>query len=278
MIRSVHTPIPIAIALAIVLAAPCRLWAIGTADGVPVAGQRLGKRRRPKPDAHRRPPISTATALPTLQRYEGLQDRTADLLPSDSLRAEEWRLQIGSTFPSAERRPTIDGCRRLQWRRKSRSAGRRCRRKNNRTAWRRKGQSEIGRRGRPCRFRRIHCSGRLQSRWYSRHRRFRFQRQRVDNSFRIRRGSFAAGWSLPLPMRGTTYYLSVSDFNLDGISDLAVTSDEEGTLRGHAWQWERHVYLCTSTEPYQRSVLVLPNLRSSALARCKMWLRPICPA
>lgn len=41
-------------------------------------------------------------------------------------------------------------------------------------------------------------------------------------------GSFTAGWSLPLPMRGTTYYLSVGDFNLDGIPDLAVTSDEEG--------------------------------------------------
>ena len=41
-------------------------------------------------------------------------------------------------------------------------------------------------------------------------------------------GSFTAGWSLSLPMRGTTYYLSVGDFNLDGIPDLAVTSAEEG--------------------------------------------------
>ena len=43
-------------------------------------------------------------------------------------------------------------------------------------------------------------------------------------------GSFAIGWSFALPVRGTTYYLTVADFNGDGVSDLAITSDEEGAF------------------------------------------------
>ena len=44
------------------------------------------------------------------------------------------------------------------------------------------------------------------------------------------KGSFRYGWSFALPMRGTTYYLAAADFNGDGVSDLAITSDEEGTF------------------------------------------------
>lgn len=43
-------------------------------------------------------------------------------------------------------------------------------------------------------------------------------------------GAFRFGWSFTLPMRGTTYYLAAADFNGDGVSDLAITSDEEGTF------------------------------------------------
>jgi hypothetical protein len=43
-------------------------------------------------------------------------------------------------------------------------------------------------------------------------------------------GSFRYGWSFALPMRGTVYYLAAADFNGDGVSDLAITSDEEGTF------------------------------------------------
>ena len=43
-------------------------------------------------------------------------------------------------------------------------------------------------------------------------------------------GSFTIGWSFALPVRGTTYYLAVADFNGDGVSDLAITSDEEGAF------------------------------------------------
>lgn len=43
-------------------------------------------------------------------------------------------------------------------------------------------------------------------------------------------GSFSIGWSFALPRRGTAYYLAAADFNGDGISDLAITSDEEGTF------------------------------------------------
>lgn len=43
-------------------------------------------------------------------------------------------------------------------------------------------------------------------------------------------GSFTIGWSFSLPMRGTTYYLAAADFNGDGVPDLAITSDEEGTF------------------------------------------------
>ena len=42
------------------------------------------------------------------------------------------------------------------------------------------------------------------------------------------RGGFTPGWSFALPKRGTTYYLAAGDFNGDGIPDLAITSDEEG--------------------------------------------------
>jgi hypothetical protein len=43
-------------------------------------------------------------------------------------------------------------------------------------------------------------------------------------------GSFRYGWSFALPMRGTVYYLAAADFNADGVPDLAITSDEEGTF------------------------------------------------
>lgn len=43
-------------------------------------------------------------------------------------------------------------------------------------------------------------------------------------------GSFTIGWSFALPVSGTTYYLAVADFNGDGVSDLAITSDEEGAF------------------------------------------------
>ncbi len=43
-------------------------------------------------------------------------------------------------------------------------------------------------------------------------------------------GSFRAGWSFALPMRGTTYYLAAADFNGDGVSDLVISSGEEGTF------------------------------------------------
>lgn len=43
-------------------------------------------------------------------------------------------------------------------------------------------------------------------------------------------GSFRIGWSFALPQRGTIYYLAAADFNADGVSDLAITSDEEGTF------------------------------------------------
>jgi hypothetical protein len=43
-------------------------------------------------------------------------------------------------------------------------------------------------------------------------------------------GAFRIGWSFALPRRGTNYYLAAADFNGDGISDLAITSDEEGTF------------------------------------------------
>ena len=43
-------------------------------------------------------------------------------------------------------------------------------------------------------------------------------------------GSFRTGWSFALPQRGTVYYLAAADFNGDGVSDLAITSEEEGTF------------------------------------------------
>lgn len=43
-------------------------------------------------------------------------------------------------------------------------------------------------------------------------------------------GSFRTGWSFALPQRGTIYYVAAADFNGDGVSDLAITSDEEGTF------------------------------------------------
>jgi hypothetical protein len=43
-------------------------------------------------------------------------------------------------------------------------------------------------------------------------------------------GSFRTGWSFALPQRGTIYYLSAADFNGDGVSDLAITSGEEGAF------------------------------------------------
>ena len=43
-------------------------------------------------------------------------------------------------------------------------------------------------------------------------------------------GAFRIGWSFALPRRGTNYYLAAADFNGDGLSDLAITSDEEGTF------------------------------------------------
>jgi hypothetical protein len=44
------------------------------------------------------------------------------------------------------------------------------------------------------------------------------------------RGAFRPAWSFPLPMRGTVYYLAAADFNGDGVSDLAISSDEENTF------------------------------------------------
>jgi len=43
-------------------------------------------------------------------------------------------------------------------------------------------------------------------------------------------GSFQVGWSFALPRRGTRYYLAAADFNGDGVSDLAISSEEEGTF------------------------------------------------
>ncbi len=41
-------------------------------------------------------------------------------------------------------------------------------------------------------------------------------------------GAFRPAWSFVLPMRGNVYYLAAADFNGDGVSDLAITGDEEG--------------------------------------------------
>jgi hypothetical protein len=43
-------------------------------------------------------------------------------------------------------------------------------------------------------------------------------------------GSFRLGWSFALPMKGVVFYLAAADFNGDGVSDLAITSGEDGTF------------------------------------------------
>jgi FG-GAP-like repeat len=43
-------------------------------------------------------------------------------------------------------------------------------------------------------------------------------------------GSFHLGWSFALPMKGVVYSLAAADFNGDGVSDLAITSGEDGTF------------------------------------------------
>jgi hypothetical protein len=43
-------------------------------------------------------------------------------------------------------------------------------------------------------------------------------------------GSFRLGWSFALPMKGVIFYLAAADFNGDGVSDLAITSGEDGTF------------------------------------------------
>jgi len=43
-------------------------------------------------------------------------------------------------------------------------------------------------------------------------------------------GAFHVSWSFPLPMRGKSYGLVTADFNRDGIPDLAVTNEDDGTF------------------------------------------------
>jgi FG-GAP-like repeat len=41
-------------------------------------------------------------------------------------------------------------------------------------------------------------------------------------------GSFRLGWSFQLPRRGKEFHIATADFNKDGISDLVITSEEDG--------------------------------------------------
>lgn len=40
-------------------------------------------------------------------------------------------------------------------------------------------------------------------------------------------GSFRSSWSFPLPMKGVVFHIAAADFNGDGITDLAVTNDDD---------------------------------------------------
>jgi hypothetical protein len=40
-------------------------------------------------------------------------------------------------------------------------------------------------------------------------------------------GSFRPSWSFPLPMRGVVFHIAAADFNGDGITDLAITNDDD---------------------------------------------------
>jgi hypothetical protein len=41
-------------------------------------------------------------------------------------------------------------------------------------------------------------------------------------------GSFRQTWSFPLPQRGKEFHLAAADFNRDGITDLVITSEDDG--------------------------------------------------
>jgi len=43
-------------------------------------------------------------------------------------------------------------------------------------------------------------------------------------------GPFRIGWSFALPQRGTIYYLAAADFNADNVTDLVITSGNDGTF------------------------------------------------
>jgi hypothetical protein len=46
-----------------------------------------------------------------------------------------------------------------------------------------------------------------------------------------RNGSFRTVWSFPLPTRGKFFRVFTADFNGDGLPDLAVTNDEDGSFQ-----------------------------------------------
>lgn len=46
-----------------------------------------------------------------------------------------------------------------------------------------------------------------------------------------RKGSFHMIWSFPLPMRGKVFRVFTADFNGDGLPDLAVTNDDDGSFQ-----------------------------------------------
>ena len=46
-----------------------------------------------------------------------------------------------------------------------------------------------------------------------------------------RNGSFHTIWSFPLPMRGKVFRVFTADFNGDGLPDLAVTNDDDGSFQ-----------------------------------------------
>ena len=46
-----------------------------------------------------------------------------------------------------------------------------------------------------------------------------------------RNGAFRTVWSFPLPMRGKVFRVFTADFNGDGLPDLAVTNDDDGSFQ-----------------------------------------------